>query len=111
MAESTSETPVLDLLASMTADSVEASSLDPETLMLVRIAALAAVDAPPISYVLNLGAASELDIDPEQVRGVFAAIAPIVGTARVAAATGKIVEALAVAIEIVELEEERGDAR
>ena len=106
MAESTSETPVLDLLASMTADSVEASSLDAETLMLVRIAALAAVDAPPVSYLLNLGAASELDIDPEQVRGVLAAIAPIVGTARVAAATGKIVEALAVAIEIVELEEE-----
>ena len=49
MAGSTSETPVLDLLASMTADSIEASSLDPETLALVRIAALAAVDAPPVS--------------------------------------------------------------
>jgi 4-carboxymuconolactone decarboxylase len=109
MAESTSETPVLDLLASMTADSVEASSLDPETLMLVRIAALAAVDAPPVSYLMNLKAASELDVDPEQVRGVLAAIAPIVGTARIAAATGKIVEALAVAIEIVELEEERDE--
>ena len=113
MAELTSETPVLDLLASMTADSVEASSLDPDTLMLVRIAALAAVDAPSVSYLLNLGAASELDIDAEQVRGVIAAIAPIVGTARVAAATGKIVEALAVAIEIVELEDEnsKGGAR
>ena len=40
------ETPVLDLLTSMTADSMEASSLDAETLMLVRIAALVAVDAP-----------------------------------------------------------------
>lgn len=90
----------------MTADSIEASSLDPETLMLVRIAALAAVDAPSISYLMNLEAASELDIDAEQIRGVLAAIAPIVGTARIAAATGKIVEALAVAIEIVEIEEE-----
>ena len=90
MAESTNETPVLDLLASMTADSIEASSLDPETLMLVRIAALAAVDAPPVSYLLNLGAAGETGIDPEQVRGVLAAIAPIVGTARVASATGNI---------------------
>ena len=106
MAGATSETPVLDLLASMTADSIEASSLDPETLMLVRIAALAAVDAPPVSYLMNLGAASELDIDPERVRGVLAAIAPIVGTARIAAATGKIVDALEVAIEIAELEEE-----
>ncbi len=106
MAGTASETPVLDLLASMTADSIEASSLDSETLMLVRIAALAAVDAPPISYLMNLGAASELGIDPEQVRGVLAAIAPIVGTARVASATGKIVEALEVAIEIAELEDE-----
>jgi 4-carboxymuconolactone decarboxylase len=110
MAGSTSETPVLDLLTSMTADSIEASSLDPETLMLVRIAALAAVDAPPISYLMNLGAASELGIDAEQIRGVLAAIAPIVGTARVASATGKIVEALEVAIEIVEVEEESDES-
>ncbi len=106
MAGSTSETPVLDLLTSMTADSIEASSLDPETLMLVRIAALAAVDAPPVSYLLNLGAASELEIDPEQIRGVLAAIAPIVGTARIASATGKIVDALEVAIEVAEADEQ-----
>jgi len=106
MAGSTSETPVLDLLASMTADSIEASSLDPETLMLVRIAALAAVDAPSVSYLMNLEVASELDIDADQVRGVLAAIAPIVGTARIAAATGKIVEALSVAIEIAEIDAE-----
>ena len=106
MAGSTSETPVLDLLASMTADSIEASSLDPETLMLVRIAALAAVDAPSVSYLMNLEVASELDIDADQVRGVLAAIAPIVGTARIASATGKIVEALSVAIEIAEIDAE-----
>ena len=106
---STSETPVLDLLANMTADSVEASDLDAETLVLVRIAALAAVDAPPVSYLLNLGAASEVGVDAEQVRGVLAAIAPIVGTARVASATGKIAEALEVAIEVAELEEEQGE--
>ena len=106
MSESAIETPVLDLLAGMTAASVEASSLDPETLMLVRIAALAAVDAPAVSYMLNLGAASEIGIDAEQVRGVLAAIAPIVGTARVASATAKIVAAIEVAIEVAELEEE-----
>jgi len=106
MAGSTSETPVLDLLASMTADSIEASSLDPETLMLVRIAALAAVDAPSVSYLMNLEIAGELDIDADQVRGVLAAIAPIVGTARIASATGKIVEALSVAIEIAEIDAE-----
>ena len=104
MAEQTTEAPVLDLLKSMTAESLAVSSLDVETLALVRIAALAAVDAPAVSYLLNLEAASEVGIDPEQVRGVLAAIAPIVGTARVASATGKIVDALDVAIEVADLE-------
>ncbi len=105
MSESTVERPVLDLLERMTADSVAASSLDAETLVLARIAALVAVDAPSISYLLNLGVAAEVGIDPERVRGVLAAVAPIVGTARIAAATGRIVEALDVAIEVAELED------
>ena len=68
--------------------------------MLVRIAALVAVDAPVVSYLMNLDAASEVGIDAEKVRGVLAAVAPIVGTARVASAAGKIAEALAVEIDI-----------
>lgn len=99
------DTPVLDLLGAMTAASLEATTLDPETLMLVRIAALVAVDAPPFSYMANLGVANELDGDPDRVRGVLTAVAPIVGTARVASATGKIVKALALAIETAELAE------
>jgi 4-carboxymuconolactone decarboxylase len=99
---SASDTPVLDLLATMTAESVEASTLDAETLMLVRIAALVAVDAPPVSYLMNLGAASEMGVDAEKVRGVLAAIAPIVGTTHVASATGNIVRALGFALEVAE---------
>jgi alkylhydroperoxidase/carboxymuconolactone decarboxylase family protein YurZ len=106
MPEQTLETPVLDLLASMTADSIEASSLDAETLMLVRIAALVAVDAPSVSYAFNLEAAGSLDIDPERVRGVLTAVAPIVGTARIASATSKIVRALQLELEVAELEAE-----
>jgi 4-carboxymuconolactone decarboxylase len=106
MAAPSSETPVLDLLASMTADSATASTLDAQTLMLVRIAALVAVDAPPVSYLLNLEAAADAGVDADQIRGVLAAIAPIVGTARVVSATGSIVEALAVEIEVAELEAE-----
>ena len=102
MTDSMPQTPVLDLLTRMTADSLDASSLDPGSLMLVRLAALVAVDAPPSSYLLNLEAAGEVGLDAESVRGVLAAVAPIVGTARVASATGKIVKALSVAIEIAE---------
>jgi alkylhydroperoxidase/carboxymuconolactone decarboxylase family protein YurZ len=107
MADDNADTPVLDLIASMTADSIEASSLDPEKLMLVRIAALVAMDAPPMSYLLNLGAADELDIDPEEIRGILAAIAPIVGTPRIVAATGNIVRALGIALDLAELESEQ----
>ena len=106
----TTETPVLDLLAGMTAASIEASSLDPQTLMLVRIAALVAVDAPPVSYALNLGVAEDLEIDPEQVRGVLAAVAPIVGTTRIASATGNIVRAIELELEVAELESEDSEA-
>ena len=100
MSEDT-ETPVLDLLASMTADSIEASSLDAKTLMLVRIAALVAIGAPPASYLLNLGAATELDVDADQVRGVLAAVAPIVGTARITAAVGTIARSLDLEAELL----------
>ena len=96
-------TPVLDLLKSMTAESIAVSSLDPDELMLVRIAALVAVDAPTASYWANLEAIDAVGIDADRVRGVLAAVAPIVGTARVASATVNIVEALDVEIEVAEL--------
>ena len=106
MAKQKSDTPILELLAGMTAQSIEASTLDEEALMMVRIAALVAVDAPPASYLLNLGAAGEMGVDEEQVTGILAAIAPIVGTARVAAAAGNIARALGFAIALAEAEAE-----
>ena len=106
MADQTHDTPVLDLLAGMTADSVEASNLDAEALLQVRIAALVAVDAPVASYLMNLGVARDLDIGADQVEGILAAVAPIVGTARVVSAAGKIMQAIGIEIEITELEAE-----
>lgn len=99
-----SDTPVLDLLARMTADSLETSSLDEQSTALVRLAALVASGAPAASYTLNMAAAEEVGLDPVDVRGVLTAIAPIVGTARVAEATGRIALAIGVAIEVVEQE-------
>jgi hypothetical protein len=104
MSEGTAETPVLDLLKSMTAASLEATTLDAEKLMLVRIAALVAVDAPPASYLLNLGAAGEFGLGAEEVQAVLVAVAPIVGTAKVVSATGNIVRALGLALDLAELE-------
>jgi alkylhydroperoxidase/carboxymuconolactone decarboxylase family protein YurZ len=100
------ERPVLDLLADMTGASLERSSLDPRTLMLARIAALVAVDAPPLSYLMNLGLAGDLGVTAQDVEGVLAAVAPIVGTTRVVAAASKIARALGIAIAVAEAEAE-----
>ena len=101
-----SETPVLDTLAAMTLESVERCGLDPQALLLVRIAALAAVDAKPASYLLHVGPALEAGVTIDQVQDVLVAIAPIVGTARVMSASLAITEALGVAIVIIEAEME-----
>ena len=97
-----SETPVLDTLAAMTVDSVERCGLAPDTFMLTRIAALAASDAPPISYVANLDPALQAGLTAEQLQDVLVAIAPIVGTARVMTAAGNITEALGIAIAVAD---------
>jgi alkylhydroperoxidase/carboxymuconolactone decarboxylase family protein YurZ len=90
--------PIFDLLSEMTAASLERSSLDPQTLMLVRVAALVAMDAPPLSYLRNLEVAGAVGITAEDVQGVLTAVAPIVGTARIVASASKIARALGLAI-------------
>ena len=98
------DTPLLDTLAVMTAASIEASNLESRELMLTRIAALAAVGAPPASYLANAGTAIDIGITLEDVEGVLIAIAPIVGTARVVSAAGNITRALGFAIAVIEAE-------
>ena len=94
--------PVLDTLMKMNEGVPERSGLDAETFMLVRIAALASTGAPPASYLVNLGAASELGLTVEQVEGVLIAIAPVVGSARVASAGSSMAEALGLATAVAE---------
>jgi len=103
-------TPVLDLLAMMTGESLAATTLDAETTMIARLAALVAVGAPPASYLLNLGAAADAGINVDKVRGVLMAVAPIVGTPRVVAASGNIVRALGAALDLAELEAEASES-
>jgi 4-carboxymuconolactone decarboxylase len=106
MASQSTETPVIDLLGSMTAASIEASGLDFKTLMLVRFAALVGVDAPPASYLLNLEAGKDAGLTKEDAREVLMAVAPIVGTTHVVSALGKIGRALGLAVELAELDKE-----
>ena len=98
------ETPVLDTIADMTAASIARCGLDADQLILVRLAALAAVDARPVSYLAHIGPSLEAGVTLEQVQDVLVAVAPIVGTARVMAAAEHIAEALGFAIAVAEAE-------
>jgi alkylhydroperoxidase/carboxymuconolactone decarboxylase family protein YurZ len=98
----TAQTPVLDTLADLTAVSLEHESLPPRELMLVRLAALIAVDAPPASYLTNAGAVQESGITADDIQGVMIGVAPVVGTARVVSAGGKILRALGFAIAVAD---------
>jgi hypothetical protein len=104
------QTPVLDLLMQMTKASIDASGLDHKTLMRVRLAALIAVEAPPSSYLLNLGVAQKVGMKAEEVRDILLAVTPIVGTPTVAKSVGNIARALGIAIELAELELEELEA-
>jgi alkylhydroperoxidase/carboxymuconolactone decarboxylase family protein YurZ len=98
------DAPVRDTLAVMTAASLENSNLPPRELMIVRLGALAAVDAPATSYALNVEAATEAGLTLDDVQDVLVAVAPIIGTSRVVSAAANIAEGLGLVIALAEAE-------
>ncbi|WP_113700466.1 carboxymuconolactone decarboxylase family protein [Nonomuraea lactucae] len=84
------DAPVFESLVQMTLNTFERSGLDPETYLLARIAALVAMDAAPVSYLLNIGTAEEIGVPLEKIQGTLVAIAPVVGSARVVSAARNI---------------------
>jgi hypothetical protein len=97
-------TPVLDTLAAMTAASIENSDLGGRELVMARIAALAAVGAPPVSYVAHVGPATDVGVTIEDVQAVLTAIAPIIGSPRTVIAAANIRRALGFVILAIEAE-------
>lgn len=97
-------TPVLDTLTDITAASVGHSDQDPREMMIARISALVAVDAPPSSYLANAGQAIEMGISQDDVQDILVAVAPIVGTAKVMSASGNLMRALGFAIAVADAE-------
>ena len=100
------ETPVLNTLADLTALSMERCALAPRELMLARIAALIAVDAPRVSYwaTAGAGAAADSGITGDDLQALMIGISPVVGTPKVVAAAGNIFRALGFAIIVAEAE-------
>ena len=98
----TGETPVLETLAEINGVSLARTELDMQTLLLIRVAALVAVDAPAASYLMHIKPLVVSQVELEQVQDVLVAVAPIVGAPRVLSAARKITDALGVAIAIAE---------
>jgi alkylhydroperoxidase/carboxymuconolactone decarboxylase family protein YurZ len=98
------DAPVLDTLADMTAASVERNTLPPRDFILARLAALIAVDAPPVSWFAHAAAVQESGLTAEDIQGVMIAVAPVVGAPRVMSAGGHILRALGIAIAVADAE-------
>ncbi|HEX9032380.1 MAG TPA: hypothetical protein VF834_11085 [Streptosporangiaceae bacterium] len=97
-------TPVLDTLVDINMASIEHTQLMPRELMIARIAALVAVDAPPASYLANAGAAADSGITEQDIQDILIGIAPVVGTTKVVSAGGNLMRALGFAIAVADEE-------
>jgi alkylhydroperoxidase/carboxymuconolactone decarboxylase family protein YurZ len=97
---------VVEQLTKMTAGTLERSGLDDQTFMLVRIAALVASDAAPVSYLANLAVSAEAGLDLSKILGTMVAVAPVVGTARITSAASKMARAGVLGTELGDLADE-----
>ena len=86
--------PVLETVYAIQMDALERSGLDEHTYVLVRLAALVAMDAPPASYAVTLAAAADSGVTVEEAQSVLIALAPLVGTASITAAAGNVLRAV-----------------
>ena len=93
---------VLSFVRPAIESSFKESGLDPKTFMLVRIAALATLDAAPASWLMNIEASGEAGLDPETILGTLIAILPVIGTARVVSAASHIMKAFELAETLAE---------
>jgi 4-carboxymuconolactone decarboxylase len=88
------DAPVVEVLAQMHTDVQARSGLDDRTYILVRLAALVALDASPTSYLVNFALADEIGVTPDEVRGVLVAVAPVVGAVRTVSAADHALRAI-----------------
>jgi len=97
-----SENPLLDTIVGINAVSLSNLDNSLEAVLLVRLAALVAVDAPPASYLATLRAAEGTLLQLEDARSVLIAVAPIVGIPKVISAARNLADAIGFEIAIEE---------
>jgi alkylhydroperoxidase/carboxymuconolactone decarboxylase family protein YurZ len=91
----------LDLLAEgleMRAEWQAKSGLDDRAYALVKIATLIALDAPPASYLWQVGNAIDAGVTPRDLVGVLIAVAPQVGGPKLVAAAPELMLALGLTV-------------
>ena len=89
--------PVAEVLARMNEGALAQAGIDEQSVLLVRFGALVALDASPGSYLVNLALAEEAGIAPATLQGALAALAPLVGSARVVSAAANVGHAIQLA--------------
>jgi hypothetical protein len=82
---------VLEALTDSSLNTLEQSGTDLKTYTMLRIAALIAMDAAPVSYAITVEGAAEV-LEPEDIQAVLVALAPVVGSARIACAASNILD-------------------
>ena len=96
---STHDMGIIGALFETQLENIEDSGLDPKTHSLVRIAALISIDAPPASYMWQIGIALDSGVTPEEILGVMIALQPTIGMARIVASAPEIALALGIDLE------------
>jgi len=81
-------------------DNLEASGLDPKSYALANIAALIALDAPPASYLFQIGFALDAGVTPEEILGLLVALNPTVGNVRIVAAAAEVAFSLDIDLDL-----------
>jgi len=74
------------------------SGLDARSYALAKVAALIALDAPPASYLWQVGSALEAGVTPRDLVGVLIAVAPQVGGPKLVAAAPELMIALGLSL-------------
>jgi 4-carboxymuconolactone decarboxylase len=88
---------VLEALAQMNTGFVGSGELDERTTLLIRFAALVALDAPAQSYLVTLTLADRSGITRETVQAALIALAPVVGGPRIISAAANMQQAVRIA--------------
>jgi alkylhydroperoxidase/carboxymuconolactone decarboxylase family protein YurZ len=85
---------IIAAVAEEHSDALRHAGIDAPTALLVRIAALVTLDAAPASYCIHLSLADAAGLSADAIEATLMELVPLIGTARVISAAGKIKEAV-----------------